>query len=280
MLGIITALLLPACMVTAHAVDHTAVQGTSLAAHASQPDALLTAINLVDDALSLTGDAGEAVSRRLLAAKKKKKTNKTNKAKNQAKKKAKRQAKKEKKKAKKQARKFKWKGRGKNGLKFKSNRPKGIFKNGEIVYNADGIKCAAKKKETDQIAFSQSAELHATAGMPPPPPLLLLHPNIGVHKPPCMESHDAYKSSASLINCSPLPPPCSSSGKSADMCIIICRPGPYIHPVSKHSCILDDTTTKLSDLHARLSIQLSLHPILITTASPSAYNVAAQDIIM
>lgn len=115
---------------------------------------------------------------------------------------------------------------------------------------------------------------------PPPPPLLLLHPNIGVHKPPCMESHDAYKSSASLINCSPLPPPCSSSGKSADMCIIICRPGPYIHPVSKHSCILDDTTTKLSDLHARLSIQLSLHPILITTASPSAYNVAAQDIIM
>lgn len=158
MLSLITAVLLPACMVTAHAVVHSDANAAALTAHVDQTNALAIDTTVVDaldlslgDTLSI--DEGEASGRRLLARKKKDK-----------KKSKKKSKKRSKKKSKKRGTTFKWKGRGKNGLKFKSNRPKGVWKNGEIVYDADGIKCVAKKKEADQIAFSKSAELHATAG--------------------------------------------------------------------------------------------------------------------
>eukprot|EP00892_Ulva_mutabilis_P011085 jgi/Ulvmu1/8349/UM042_0055.1 len=167
MLTFITALLLPTCTVTAHAVGQSTGAAAGLTSRATQAERLAQseavvvpgALSLVD---ALAADEGQTAARRLLAKKKKSQKQK----KKMQEKKEKKKEKKEEKKAKKKARRFKWKGKGKNGLKFKSNRPKtkgGIFKNGEIVYNADGIKCAATKKETDLIEFSKSAELHATA---------------------------------------------------------------------------------------------------------------------
>lgn len=60
---------------------------------------------------------------------------------------------------------FEWQDRGKNGFKYNYGKPRVIWRDGEVVYEKDGVTCKGLSRQTEEQTMFESAELHAAAGV-------------------------------------------------------------------------------------------------------------------
>lgn len=60
---------------------------------------------------------------------------------------------------------FEWQDRGKNGFRYNYGKPRVIWRDGEVVYEKDGVTCKGLSRQTEAQTMFESAELHAAAGV-------------------------------------------------------------------------------------------------------------------